>query len=188
MNRSWSELIAWSITVLTALLGWSQWLHQLREKHARQKAETELALIKRRSSGPFFYPSTARFNNLYYDTDKPGETGFRPFGRGDMLDSATVELSEKVPENHEVFFVITASGEEAHEVSFKLDKEDVRLRREPELNDSNGLLFFSYKFRPEIRGEPQSLEVKFLSVSGIRDVHMYYTEHGRRILRRTDPN
>ena len=184
-------LLGWILPLLAALYNWLRWHLERREKKAeraaKERAEAELALIRRRATGPFLRPNLKRFNFLYYDSKRSHEVGFRPMGRGDMLDAITSEIADSVPAGHWVYFVIENVGEATRESILRLDGLPILLHREPDISDANNLFFISYAFDPNQKGNPQTLEVEFLSETGVRDTHKYYTEHGKRILRRTDP-
>ena len=192
MNSFWKGyLLGWILPLLGALYTWLRWHHENIEKKKERKskeiAEAELALIRRRALGPFFRPNPKRFNNLYYDSGNSKEIKFRPMGRGDMLDAVTSEIGEAFPAGHWIFFVIENVGEAAREILIRLDGEKIEVHREPDIESANNLFFISYSYDPKRKGQAQSLEVEFLSESGVRDTHKYYIEHGKRVLRRVDP-
>ena len=185
------ETVSIVVAILVAVIGWLQVLRETKEKRqekiAREKAEAELAMIKRRATGPYLHLNQSRFNWLYFDNGKPGEIGMRAMGHGDMLDSVRDEVAKDVPEGHEIFLLIRHTGEDANEVVLKLDDACIQLRREIDIDDAHGFLFISYPYKPAKHGHTQKITLEFLSSSGVRDTHTYETMHGKRILRRIDP-
>jgi hypothetical protein len=180
-----TEIIA---AILGAIAGaFAVWLLDLPAKRRARTAEAELAVIRRRARGPYLSPSTARFDSLYLPSDKPGQIGYRSAGSGDLLCFLRDEVARDVPEGHQIVFVIENRGDATPEVAMSLDGDRVQIQTEPELTDARGLQFILYPYHPEKHGQAQTLEVRFLGRDGVRDVHRYSTEHGRRILQRFDP-
>lgn len=180
-----TEIIAAILGAVTGAL--VLWLLELPTKRRAKEVEAELAVIRRRARGPYLSPSLVRFDCLYLPSDKPGTVSYRSAGSGDLLCFLRDEVMRDVPEGHPIVLVIENRGDEAPEVAMSLDGDPVLIQKEPELADALGLQFILYPYRPERHGQPQTLEVRFLARDGVRDVHRYNTEHGRRILRRIDP-
>ncbi len=174
------DWLGW-ICAAGALLAW------IIERHERNKERKELDLIKRRSSGPYLSPSSARFNWIYYDNGKPGEIGIRAMGSAASLDSVRSEVERDLPKGHEVFLILDVSGEPCPEVSVTIDGRPAQIRQEVEVDDAAGRYYLVYEYLPDRHGKKEVMELKFLSQSGIRDTHQYEIVHGHRILRRINP-
>jgi|GEM_PF-2053497 hypothetical protein len=185
-------MLAWMTEIIAAILGaiagaFMLWLLEQPAKRRAKAAEAELSSIRRRARGPYLFPSDARFDCLYFPPVDPGQIPYRTHARGDLLCFTREEVERDIPAGHPIILVIDNRGEDCPEATITLDGDPVRVQKEPELADARGLQFILYPYRPDKHGQPQTLEVRFLARDGVRDVHRYYTEHGRRILRRIDP-
>jgi hypothetical protein len=172
-------IVGWS----AAALGWLKWLHEIREK---RKAEQALHQIKRRGEAPYLEPSATFFNGINFifekdeprlwQADSPNVLGFR-----------RDEVDSNLPPEQPIIFVVNNAGETARGVIVKLDGEQIALKREADFNNSQGLFYLEYPYKPEKHGMEQAITIQFETRSGVQDTHRYVTKHGFRILRRADP-
>jgi hypothetical protein len=184
-KRYMTEIIAAAVGAIIGAL--TLWLLELPAKRRANADKTELATIRRRARGPYLFPSDATFDCLYLPPGDQGQIPYHTHARGDLLCFTREEVERDIPAGHPIIFVIENRGEDIPEVTMNLAGDPVQFHREPELADARGLQFILYPYRPDKHGQPQTLEVRFLARDGVRDVHRYYIEHGRRILRRIDP-
>ena len=170
---------------------WVKWLHELREKRkeraAREIAENELRLIRRRGSAPFLSPDPTTFNIFYLPQEKPGEIPIIHAGSDRLLCFARQEVARTLPADSGIAFIFQNRGESADKIRLTMDGEQLELIKEPEIDDAHGLVAFGYKYRPALHGKEQFIAVWFQSRGGFEDTHRYRTVHGFRVLDRVDP-
>ncbi|MEP6821017.1 MAG: hypothetical protein ABI946_01570 [Chthoniobacterales bacterium] len=172
-----------AIAVVGAIIGgFATWLFGIPERRRGAAAEIELKETRRRRQAPFLAPSAKMFQNLY-----ESEGGQTYVWTGDnVLCWNREEMPEDTAEGTPVFFVIENRGQGAERIEVKLDRDKITLGQEPDLDSTNDLTFFKYPYQPAMRGKRQIIEITFES-QGVKDTHRYETFHGRRALRRIDP-
>jgi hypothetical protein len=185
-------LSAFVPTAATATLGWFRFFHEVRvknhERESKERAESELQLIRRRSldDSPYLTPSNERFNGVTFPGEKPGETYWLPAGGAALLCFLKNEIGDKVPEGTEIYMVLDNKGSSAQEIKITLDEQPIKLLPFDFENQTNpGIV---YPLNPQIRGKEQVVSLSFLARNGSRDTHLYVTRHGFRIFKRIDPS
>jgi hypothetical protein len=159
-----------------------------RERAEKREAELELKQIKRRADAPFLVPSDIVFGAIKY-TDENGELRFLRSDSGFVLSwrGNEVVVDRLCADWNRVFFLVDNAGEAARGMIVKLDGETISLKREADDDDSRGLLYLEYPYKPEKHGKEQTLLLSFETRSGVQDTHRYLTRHGFRVLDRIDP-
>jgi len=173
-----------SACLLVVALGsfiWGCW-----QSHLRHKADDELKAIIRRGDAPYFSPSDAVFTSIAVYNESGGIMGW--FAKnGNVLNRFRKEVVNDFPIGWPVVFPVDNIGEPARSIMMKLDGEEIPLKREAHKDDSNGLLFLEYAYKPEKHGKEQIITISFETRNGVQDTHRYITRHGFRILKRIDP-
>ena len=188
-----SYLIGFFITAVAALFGWVKWWYEIldkrKERAAKEKAEAELAAIRRRSFevSPYLMTSNRRFNGIQI----PGAVAAGPSIWLSPLNPYLMcyyrdEVDREHPAGKAVFMVVENAGPQALDVHMKVEGEEIQVI-EPENSDASGLILLCYPYRPELHGIKQTLEMEFDRPDGVRDRHRYEIKHGVRYLRRLDP-
>ena len=149
-----------------------------------KKAESDLAVIRRRSSGPYYFPSVKRMQYIF--DSEAGGIIIHSTGGGNVLCWDCSEVNASVKAGDTIIFALENRGKGAAWVRMELDGKSVVFAREPDIPDADGIYFVKYPFETAIRGNRQILEVRF-EAEGIVDCHRYEIFHGLRILRRIDP-
>jgi hypothetical protein len=168
---------------LTAIVGWIIGAVQWRKK---RKVEAELKLIRRRAEAPYLAASDAVFNCLYTSLIGSELRCFQP-GMENLLCFQRDEVGKNLIADNPVLFVIENSGQAARSVAVSLDGVPIQLKREPDIQDAQGLQFLEYPYQPAKHGQTQQLVIDFESSGGVQDRHTYQIIHGARSLKRTDP-
>jgi hypothetical protein len=185
------EICALIVGWLAAIFGWVKWLYEIKEKRreraAKEKAESELKEIRRRSNAPYLRPNDSRLNGLYWDRGQPGRISFVTPLHGNLLCQLRNEVDLKPEDEQIVLFVVDNIGESARSVTLKLDNETISMQREADMQNAHGFYFLVYPYKKAKHGAEQRLALSFESATGVQDTHIYKTRHGIRLLQRTDP-
>lgn len=182
-----AALVGWA----TAALGWLRWLHELREKRrektAKEKAEATLREISRRAPAlsPYFAVSNKRFNSLSIPSENSPNRRSISFGGG-LLCFMGNEVGRDLPAGDWVYLAIANHGGDAYEISIDIDGAGACLI-DGKTGEGDQLMLIRYPFGMVERGVDQTIKVRFLRSDGVRDEHVYTTQHGRRVLKRIDP-
>lgn len=191
MNEFWIGFIAGIIIPgIGAAFGWIQWWYQIREKRheksEKEKAQAELALIHNRGDAPFFASCMTLFDQLYCRV-KDSHVQFVPASNGNILCYARDEVSRDAPPGTKIYFVIENRGQSTRQTAFKLDGEPIELGQEPKIQGAQDLDYFAYLYNPDKHGKLQNIEVWFETASGVQATHIYQMQHGKRYLKRINP-
>jgi hypothetical protein len=178
------EIVYASLGGVGTISGWVAWWIGRGDK---KKVEAELRSSRRRSSTecPYIRVSSETFNTLMF----PAQGFSRPYvicGDPSILCFARDEVEKSLPASTTVRLIVENKGCAAPEVELTLDGAEITLQP-VEIPDAMTLYAISYPYVPEKHGTQQTIELSFLSETGIRDTHKYATNHGKRILTRIDP-
>jgi hypothetical protein len=185
-------LAAFVPTAAGALLGWVRFFHEVRSKNreraSKERAESELQLIRRRSldDSPYLTPSSESFNGATFPSEKPGSSYYLPAGGATLLCYFKNEIAEAVPAGTEIYMVLENKGSSAQEIEITMDGQPIRLL--PFDIHEQTVPGIAYSYDPKIRGKEQIVSISFLARNGSRDTHRYVTRHGFRIFKRIDPS
>lgn len=157
-----------------------------REKADKEKAESQLVLIRRRGDAPLLVPSSSRFNMTSRSVGNGRLLMVSPMD-GAVLCEFRNEVNIPAGQEQIVVFVVENIGERARAASVKLDDGTAVLQQEAEMEGARGRLFLIYPYDRAVHGQEQKLTLTFESQSGIQDTHTYSIRHGVRFLRRIEP-
>lgn len=187
------------LSCCAAVFGWLKWLFELREKRkernakeqekaAKERAEAELKIIRRRAleTAPYLAPAEERFNGIEVKDLEDGKFYWFPAGHLRVLSAFRDEVDKQnVKTGMKVYLIVSNRGSNAEEVRFTLDGQPCRMDAvDARAFQLNGLI---YIYDAALHGKEQVIEMNFLAPNGVRDTHRYRTRHGVRILKRIDP-
>ena len=179
-NPSWFQ---WFMSI--SVVGCLSFILNVWQYFKGRRKDAELRAIRRRGEAPFFCIS----NNLKQEIWEKTDTQLKTLGPtwSNVMSIWHPDVGPNIQANEEVILIVENKGQEPHYIKIELEGQAIILGRESELHNPTGLLFIKYPFDPAKRGKEQTIKATFESKTGAIDCHTYLTEHGRNVLKRTDP-